>query len=180
LSQLKYANIFEAISDDPAQAASLKFRADMMLMLREYLRAAKLSQAQIGEQLQVPQPRVSELLGGKIEKFSADKLLGFAARLGIVFHPRLLETSDGALPRISCEVSMAIEPPFAAQILELLKAHGGRLECEDLYTAFGEARAAALLTAVRWLKRRRLATIRGPLSGNQFSVFDGVRSELPC
>jgi predicted XRE-type DNA-binding protein len=115
LTELKYANIFEAISEDLAHAASLKFRADLMLILREHLRAAKLSQAQIGERLQVPQPRVSELLGGKVDKFSADKLIGFAARLGILFHPRFLEATQDRPTAISCVVSVA-KPPFVEKL----------------------------------------------------------------
>jgi predicted XRE-type DNA-binding protein len=106
MEQLKYSNIFDAITDDPVEAADLKFRADLMLLLREYFRAQKATPADICQRLGVPQPRVSELLTGKIDKFSADKLIGFAAKLGIRFYPGLVKASRGKPMRIKCDVSI--------------------------------------------------------------------------
>jgi predicted XRE-type DNA-binding protein len=107
MEQLKYSNIFEAITDDPVEAADLKFRADLMLLLREYFRTQKATPADIGQRLGVPQPRVSELLTGKIDKFSADKLIGLAAKLGIRFYPSVVKASRGKPMRIKCEVSLS-------------------------------------------------------------------------
>jgi hypothetical protein len=45
MEQLKYSNIFDVIARDPVEAADLKFRADLMLLLREYFRAQKSGQA---------------------------------------------------------------------------------------------------------------------------------------
>lgn len=106
MEQLKYSNIFDAITDDPVEAADLKFRADLMLLLREYFRAQKATPADICQRLGVPQPRVSELLNGKIDKFSADKLIGFAAKLGIRFYPSVVKASRGKPMKIKCDVSM--------------------------------------------------------------------------
>jgi len=106
VEQLKYSNIFDAITDDPVEAADLKFRADLMLLLREYFRAQKATQLDICRRLGVPQPRVSELLTGKIDKFSADKLIGFAAKLGIRFYPSVVKASRGKPMKIKCDVAM--------------------------------------------------------------------------
>jgi predicted XRE-type DNA-binding protein len=107
MEQLKYSNIFDAITDDPVEAADLKFRADLMLLLREYFRAQKATQLEISQRLGVPQPRVSELLNGKIDKFSADKLIGFAAKLGIRFHPTVVKATRGKPMKIKCDVTVA-------------------------------------------------------------------------
>src|ERR1700679_1010840 len=106
MEQLKYSNIFDAITDDPVEAADLKFRADLMVLLREYFRTQKATPADICQRLGVPQPRVSELLNGKIDKFSADKLIGFAAKLGIRFFPDVVKASRGKPMKIKCDVSM--------------------------------------------------------------------------
>ncbi len=73
---LDYDNIFDVMADSPAEAADLQFRADLMLTLRKLLEERKLRQAEIAEALGVSQPRVSELMRGKIDLFSADKLIG--------------------------------------------------------------------------------------------------------
>jgi hypothetical protein len=49
---------------------------------------------------------VSELLNGKIDKFSADKLIGFAAKLGIRFYPSVVKASRGKPMKNKCDVSM--------------------------------------------------------------------------
>jgi predicted XRE-type DNA-binding protein len=101
MEQLKYDNIFDAIADDPKEAADLKFRADLMLVIRERVRGY--SQAQIGRALGVPQPRVSELLSGKIDLFSSDKLIGILAQLGVRFRPAVVQTKRTT--RFECDVT---------------------------------------------------------------------------
>lgn len=107
MEKLKYSNIFDAIADDATEAADLEFRADLMLLLRDYFRAKKASQAEIGKMLGVPQPRVSELMTGKIDKFSSDKLIGFLATLGIRFKPSFTGATKRAPMRVTCSVSFA-------------------------------------------------------------------------
>jgi predicted XRE-type DNA-binding protein len=110
MERLKYSNVFDAITDDPVEAADLKFRADLMLLLREYFHAQNANQAAIGRQLRIAQPRVSELLTGKIDKFSADKLIGFAARVGIRFYPSVVRPSRGKTMAFKCDVAFGGSP----------------------------------------------------------------------
>ena len=107
MEQLKYSNIFDAITDDAAEAADLQFRADLMLLLREYFRSKAATQAEIGTKLGIPQPRVSELMTGKINKFSSDKLIGFLANLGIRFRPVMVAPTKTKPMQIKCNVSIA-------------------------------------------------------------------------
>ena len=106
MSKLKFSNIFDAITDDGDEAADLEFRADLMLLLREYFKAHNASQTEIGKTLGVPQPRVSELLGGKIDKFSSDKLIGFLAKVGIRLKPHIAPATTGTAMKITCAVSV--------------------------------------------------------------------------
>ncbi|MFN3634889.1 MAG: helix-turn-helix domain-containing protein [Rhizobium rhizophilum] len=102
MERLDYDNIFDAMADSPAEAADLQFRADLMLTLRKLLEERNLRQAEIAEALGVSQPRVSELMRGKIDLFSADKLIGFLARLDVRLRP-----SVDASGRVVCEVVQA-------------------------------------------------------------------------
>ena len=77
---MRGSNIFEAITKNAEEAADTEFRADLMLVLRDFFREQEASQVQIGRMLGIPQPRVSELMTGKVNKFSSDKLIGFLAK----------------------------------------------------------------------------------------------------
>ena len=107
MEQLKYANIFDAITDDAEEAADLQFRADLMLVLREHFRSKAATQAEIGARLGIPQPRVSELMGGKIDKFSSDKLIGFLAKLGFRLRPVTVPATKTKPMQVKCNVSVA-------------------------------------------------------------------------
>lgn len=106
-TKLKYSNIFEAITDSTEDAADMEFRADLMLVLRDYFRDQGMSQSQIGKKLDIPQPRVSELMTGKVDKFSADKLIGFLARVGIRLKPAPVQATSRRPFRVTCNVSIA-------------------------------------------------------------------------
>ena len=58
-----------------------------MLVLRDYFRKQKTSQTQISQMLGIPRSRVSNLMAGKVTKFSSDKLVGFLAKVGIRCRP---------------------------------------------------------------------------------------------
>jgi predicted XRE-type DNA-binding protein len=66
---------FEALGYPPDQAAELRIRADLMLALGELIRDRGWTQAQAAQALGVTQPRVSDLLRGKIDRFSIDNLV---------------------------------------------------------------------------------------------------------
>lgn len=102
MTRLGYDNIFELATEDPVEAADLQFRADLMLTLREIFRDRGWKQAQISKALGIPQPRVSELMHGKIDLFSSDKLIGFLARLNIWLRPSL-----SADRKVVCDVVQA-------------------------------------------------------------------------
>jgi predicted XRE-type DNA-binding protein len=105
--KLKYSNIFEAITENAEEAADMEFRADLMLVLRDFFGEQEASQAEIGQMLAIPQPRVSELMTGKVHKFSSDKLIGFCAKVGIRFKPVTVPGTKGRRLRVKCDVSVA-------------------------------------------------------------------------
>jgi predicted XRE-type DNA-binding protein len=74
-------DVFDAICDIPEEAENLKLRADLMRELAS--RIAGMSQQDAADLLGVTQPRVSELVRGKINFFGLDKLVNMAVRAGL-------------------------------------------------------------------------------------------------
>jgi|SRR5437667_1139456 predicted XRE-type DNA-binding protein len=74
-------NVFDDLGFAPEEAAILKFKSDLYSAIMKHAR--KYSQKQLQIIFAEPQPRVSELLNGKIANKTVDKLLQYAGRLGI-------------------------------------------------------------------------------------------------
>jgi len=77
-----YSNVFEALEDDPAMAQNLKIRSELMTSLRIYIEDEELGQKKAAEVFGVHQPRISDLMRGKIDKFTIDMLVNMLARIG--------------------------------------------------------------------------------------------------
>ena len=76
-------NVFRDLGFSRAEAEHLRVRADLMIRIEKLLKARKLKQAEAAELMCVSQPRVSDLLRGKIELFSSDALIDMLAHLGL-------------------------------------------------------------------------------------------------
>ena len=79
----KFASVWDAIEDTPQAAASMKARSTLMMELSSYIEHHGLTQAQAADLLGVTQPRVSDLIRGKINLFSLDMLLNMATAAGM-------------------------------------------------------------------------------------------------
>jgi len=82
MKQQRYKNVFEALEDDPAIAENLKIRSQLMNVLSQHISEQDLTQKQAAEVFEVNQPRVSDLMRGKIERFTIDMLITMLARTG--------------------------------------------------------------------------------------------------
>jgi len=76
-------NVFRDLGFPPDKAEHLLVRADLMIRLEKELGSRALKQAQAAKLLGITQPRVSDLLRGRVQLFSADALIDMLARLGI-------------------------------------------------------------------------------------------------
>lgn len=75
-------NIFIDLGFDPAEAAVLQMRANLMSDLRQYIEDNKLTQSVAAKRLGITQSRVSDLMRAKWEKFSLEMLITLEARIG--------------------------------------------------------------------------------------------------
>ena len=82
-------NVFLDVGFPPEQAEHLLIRTDLMIALRSLIKKRKLTQARAARLFGVTQPRVSDLVRGRIELFSIDGLVEMLARAGIGVSVRL-------------------------------------------------------------------------------------------
>lgn len=75
-------NVFVDLGFDPAEAAVLYMRSNLMSDLRLYIEKHKLTQAEAAKRLGIAQSRVSDLVRGKWDRFSLEMLITLEARLG--------------------------------------------------------------------------------------------------
>lgn len=75
-------NVFRDMGFGPKESASLRIRADLMIELSELLQRRGLTQAAAAKLMGVTQPRVSDLVRGRIELFSIDTLIDMISRAG--------------------------------------------------------------------------------------------------
>ena len=76
-------NVFRDLGFEPEEAENLKVRADLMIELSKLIKARKLTQVRAAKLLGVTQPRVSDLVRGKIDRFSVDSLIEMLGRAGV-------------------------------------------------------------------------------------------------
>ncbi len=80
-------NVFRDLGFSGEEAENLKLRADLMIELTRLIQARRLTQARAATLLGVSQPRISDLIRGKIDRFSVDTLVAMLGHAGI--HVRL-------------------------------------------------------------------------------------------
>jgi predicted XRE-type DNA-binding protein len=76
-------NVFRDLGFPPHEAEHLLVRSDLMTKVQELIASRGLKQAEVAKILRVTQPRVSDLLRGRIDLFSTDALIDMLARLGV-------------------------------------------------------------------------------------------------
>jgi len=83
MEQQEFANVWDALSDTPEEAANMTMRSDLMIAIQQKVRGWNLTQAEAARRLGVTQPRLNDLLRSKIDKFSLDTLIALAVHAGI-------------------------------------------------------------------------------------------------
>jgi predicted XRE-type DNA-binding protein len=78
-----FANVWDAIEDSPEAAATMTMRSNVMAAITNAVRGWETTQARAAKRLGITQPRLNDLLRGRIDKFSLDTLLTLATRAGL-------------------------------------------------------------------------------------------------
>lgn len=78
----RFKSVWDALEDSPEQAENMKLRAELMTEIRQYVESLNMTQQAAAKSLGLTQPRLNELLRGRLDRFSLDKLVNVLARAG--------------------------------------------------------------------------------------------------
>lgn len=81
-----FGNVFDALADTPEQSANLTARAELMQEIAKLIKSKAWTQEEAAKHCGVTQPRVSDLLRGRVSKFSLDALVNISSALGCRVH----------------------------------------------------------------------------------------------
>ncbi len=79
----RYVSIFDAIADTPLEAVNLRLRAEVMQRVARRIERKGWTQSEAAEHCGITQPRMNDLLRGRLSRFSLDALVNIAAAAGL-------------------------------------------------------------------------------------------------
>lgn len=83
MSKKRFDSVWDAIESSPAEAENMKLRAKLMRAIIAHIKRERLSQAAAAKLMGVTQPRISDLVRGKIDLFSLDMLVNMLSSAGL-------------------------------------------------------------------------------------------------
>lgn len=84
-----YVSVWDAIADTPEQAANLRARAELMQKIATIVKENAWTQVEAASHCAVTQPRMNDLLRGRVSRFSLDALVNIATAIGFRVHVEL-------------------------------------------------------------------------------------------
>jgi predicted XRE-type DNA-binding protein len=89
----RFENVWDALADTPKEAANLTARSDLMIKIEQIVKKSGWTQAEAARRCGVTQPRINDLLRGRISRFSLDALVNIAAALGRKVRVEIVEAA---------------------------------------------------------------------------------------
>ena len=83
MARQTFASVWDAIEDTTAEAANMRARSELMIAVRGKVESWKVSQTEAARRLGLTQPRLNDLIRGRIDKFSLDALINLARPAGL-------------------------------------------------------------------------------------------------
>ena len=93
MSNQQFSSVWDAIEDTPEEAENMKLRSVLMTALKTHITRSGMSQAQAAKLFSVTQPRVSDLMRGKINLFALDALVNMVSAAGLHIEMRVLDAA---------------------------------------------------------------------------------------
>jgi predicted XRE-type DNA-binding protein len=81
--------VWDALEQTPAAAENMRLRSRVMIAISEAVRGWAVPQTAAAKRLGITQPRLNDLLRGRVDKFSLDALVELAARAGLTVSLRV-------------------------------------------------------------------------------------------
>ena len=83
MTKQRFASVWDAIEDTPEKTENMRLRSSLMIALKKHVAGSGLTQAQIAKLFGVTQPRVSDLMRGRIDVFGLDALVNMVVAAGL-------------------------------------------------------------------------------------------------
>lgn len=88
-----FDNVWDALTDTPAESANMTARSELLLALQRTIGSWGVTQEAAAKRLGITRPRISDLLAGKIAKFSLDALVNLASQAGLAVEINVSEAA---------------------------------------------------------------------------------------
>jgi len=82
MKKVTKGNVFEDLGFDPAESADLALRAYLMAEIRRFIERNDLTQIKAAKFFGIKQPKISNIINGRVEEISSDYLVGLLAKTG--------------------------------------------------------------------------------------------------
>ena len=82
MAKVSKGNVFEDLGFDPSESADLALRAYLMAEIRKFIERNDLTQVKAAKFFGIKQPKISNIINGKVEEISSDYLVGLLAKTG--------------------------------------------------------------------------------------------------
>ena len=89
----RFDSVWDAIEDTPALAENMKLRSSLMMALKEHIAQESMTQSEAARKFGVTQPRISDLMRGRIELFAIDTLVNMLATAGLHVELRIAKAA---------------------------------------------------------------------------------------
>jgi predicted XRE-type DNA-binding protein len=96
--RLTRGSAFDDLGFSPSEALEITVKAEIYRDLLQYIKEREFAQQELGTLLGIHQPDVSNLLNGRVAKFSVSKLIKFAGKLNLGAQVKLTKPRAGKLP----------------------------------------------------------------------------------
>jgi len=83
MGRQSFDNVWDALEDTPAEAANMSMRSSLLIAIEQRVRGWNVTQAEAARRLGITQPRLNDLLRGRIANFSLDALINLAGTAGL-------------------------------------------------------------------------------------------------
>ena len=83
MERQSFDHVWQTLEATPAEAANMLMRSSLLIAIGEKVQTWKVTQAEAARRLDITQPRLNDLLRGKIDKFSLDMLINLAYAAGL-------------------------------------------------------------------------------------------------
>lgn len=93
MERQRFANVWDALENTPQEAASMSMRSNLLIAVEQRVRSWNLTQAEAAKRLGITQPRLNDLLRGRITNFSLDTLINLATQAGLAVRLDIAEAA---------------------------------------------------------------------------------------